>query len=375
MRRNDAVAKIGSLFFVVALLLFCSNSPQSKVEQLPNLTKQQIPLQNNGAGQRAIDSVDLPNDENIQNVINAIKRTGLAKYLNVELIESLSVNINNNDGKIYILLLAIKESNGILLVCKYTEGKLTIIDENNAILDTIEIDLGNHSLLEDNNSTFYLLSEYGPNVRSGDMIYFTVNSNGVFVDSLIRYHKAVLFDDISGVDAYIRAASISQKDFGTLRLKDLKMDIWDNYKIEFKIQEQDKLPPFHEVFEKISEESKKDKYYLKRFAGSDKDIERYESYLKMYPLSDKNHTMYNDIGYYLEQAEAYKEAIYVLNAVLEKYPQRVVAYLNIADAYWGNNEKAKAKEMYAKYVDLMKAQKKDASKIPKRVYDRASIQP
>ena len=136
------------------------------------------------------------------------------------------------------------------------------------------------------------------------------------------------------------------------------------------------LWPFKYTFETIVYESKEDKYFLKRRIdtyGYRNDIERYSAYFKTYPLSDSNYAMYNDIGYYLEQAEAYKEAIYVLSAVLEKYPERIVAYLNIADAYWGDGEKARAKEAYEKYAYLMKAQKKDMSKIPKRVYDRIAI--
>ena len=56
--------------------------------------------------------------------------------------------------------------------------------------------------------------------------------------------------------------------------------------------------------------------------------------------------------------------------VIEKDPNRVVVYLNIADCYWELNQKEKAKQNYQKYLSLMKSQKKDLKKIPKRVYER-----
>jgi tetratricopeptide (TPR) repeat protein len=83
-----------------------------------------------------------------------------------------------------------------------------------------------------------------------------------------------------------------------------------------------------------------------------------------------NIPLMNDKAYYLEQAGAYAESIKKKKKVISKSPDRVVAYLNIADAYWGNNEKEEAKKSYEKYVELMKKQGKDMKKIPQRVYDR-----
>ncbi|WP_281237911.1 tetratricopeptide repeat protein [Flavobacterium praedii] len=95
-----------------------------------------------------------------------------------------------------------------------------------------------------------------------------------------------------------------------------------------------------------------------------------KSYMYCYPLSNITITKYNDIAYYLEQARAYKESIFLLKEILSKYPDRVVAYLNLGDAQWGFDQNEKAKTSYQKYVELMKTQGKDLNKIPKRVYDR-----
>lgn len=78
---------------------------------------------------------------------------------------------------------------------------------------------------------------------------------------------------------------------------------------------------------------------------------------------------YNDIGFFLEQGKKYPEAITVLEEVIKAYPDRTVAYINLGDAYFGLQNKVKAKEAYFKYIDLMKNEGKE-SRIPKRVFER-----
>lgn len=79
----------------------------------------------------------------------------------------------------------------------------------------------------------------------------------------------------------------------------------------------------------------------------------------------------NNTAYYFEQSKNYKESIFLLKEIIKKEPNRVVAWLNIADAYWGNNQKKEAKEAYQKYISLMKSQKKDLKKIPQRAQERS----
>ena len=87
-------------------------------------------------------------------------------------------------------------------------------------------------------------------------------------------------------------------------------------------------------------------------------------------LSKKTLPTYNNIAYYLQKAGANKEAIYLLEKILQKYPNRTVAYYNIADAYWAIGEKEKAKEAYRTYIKQMKAKGKE-KRIPKTVLKRA----
>ncbi len=86
------------------------------------------------------------------------------------------------------------------------------------------------------------------------------------------------------------------------------------------------------------------------------------------PISVKTLTQYNDIARYLEKAGAYQESIYLLEKIIEKYPNRIVAYINLGDAYLGNKQKDKAIEAYKKYIERMKETGKE-KKIPKRVLE------
>lgn len=77
----------------------------------------------------------------------------------------------------------------------------------------------------------------------------------------------------------------------------------------------------------------------------------------------------NDLGFLFEQAGHYPEAVELLKHITSKHPDRVVAYLNLADAYWALDERAKAREAYDQYYKKMLAAQKQAS-IPSRVLER-----
>ncbi|MBC7388983.1 MAG: hypothetical protein H7329_07230 [Opitutaceae bacterium] len=97
--------------------------------------------------------------------------------------------------------------------------------------------------------------------------------------------------------------------------------------------------------------------------------DRIKYFLEKEPVDEANVISYNDIGYYLEQKKLFMEAGYVLVKVLEKFPQRTVAYLNLGDVLWNLNEQEKAAEYYKKYIELMKKVGKEA-KIPSKVTER-----
>lgn len=96
-----------------------------------------------------------------------------------------------------------------------------------------------------------------------------------------------------------------------------------------------------------------------------------ESVVYCNPINKQNLNQYNNIAYYFEQSNNHKQSIYLLEKIIEKFPDRIVAYLNLADAQWGINDKENAKKNYNKYIYLMKSENKDLSKIPQTAYDRS----
>ena len=88
-------------------------------------------------------------------------------------------------------------------------------------------------------------------------------------------------------------------------------------------------------------------------------------------LSSKNDVKnYNNMAFFLQKYGANKESVFILNQILKKYPQRTVAYINLADAYWELGKKKQAKMAYKSYIKQMKSKEK---KIPMRVFDRLKI--
>lgn len=77
----------------------------------------------------------------------------------------------------------------------------------------------------------------------------------------------------------------------------------------------------------------------------------------------------NDIAYYLQKSGNNLEAVMLLEVLLKKFPNRTVAYYNLADAYWELGRKKEAKAMYETYVKQMRANGKE-KRIPKVILER-----
>ncbi|MFP9100017.1 hypothetical protein ACLI09_13290 [Flavobacterium sp. RHBU_24] len=99
------------------------------------------------------------------------------------------------------------------------------------------------------------------------------------------------------------------------------------------------------------------------------------------PLTAKNVQKYNDIAFYILELLPYNQekkasltdsAIFLLDNITKSFPDRTVAWLNLADAYWENDRGhwKTAKKHYSKYLALMQIQGKDMNKVPQRVYQR-----
>ncbi|ASA56967.1 tetratricopeptide repeat protein [Vibrio gazogenes] len=99
--------------------------------------------------------------------------------------------------------------------------------------------------------------------------------------------------------------------------------------------------------------------------------QRYAALIKKYDITNKNVSQYNNLAYSLEKKEAYKEAIYLLNHIIDVYQSKAVAYINLGDAYWALEETNKAKDAYRTYIELMKKDGKE-SKISEQVLERVA---
>ncbi|WP_312392699.1 hypothetical protein [Chryseobacterium sp.] len=95
--------------------------------------------------------------------------------------------------------------------------------------------------------------------------------------------------------------------------------------------------------------------------------------IKEKPITNNTLDKYNNLAFYIAQTkEGSFKAIYLYNEILDKFPTRVVTYLNLGDCYWNIGIEDLAKENYKKYIALMKSQNKDLKKIPKQVWERVN---
>ncbi len=86
------------------------------------------------------------------------------------------------------------------------------------------------------------------------------------------------------------------------------------------------------------------------------------------PIHGKNVLAANEIGYFLEQANQLDVAQVFLDKVIERFPEREVAYLNRGDVFFkrGQSSYKEAKKDYQTYVELMNKRGLQA-KIPQRI--------
>jgi tetratricopeptide (TPR) repeat protein len=109
----------------------------------------------------------------------------------------------------------------------------------------------------------------------------------------------------------------------------------------------------------------KNEITIQNYGNSTNEYERipycdlkYLNLVKNEKITVSNLEYYNDKGYYLEQSGLYKEAIYLLEKIIENFPDRTVAYINLGDAYWGLGKKEHAKKAYLVYVEQMTSKNK-----------------
>ncbi len=82
----------------------------------------------------------------------------------------------------------------------------------------------------------------------------------------------------------------------------------------------------------------------------------------------------NDYGFFLQQAGQNDKAVGILQLVVSEDPKRIVAYLNLADAYWSLGKLQEAIDNYRRYEKLMVDSQK-ADKVPAKVKERLKTNP
>ncbi len=80
-------------------------------------------------------------------------------------------------------------------------------------------------------------------------------------------------------------------------------------------------------------------------------------------------TAVNDYGFFLQQSGRLQESSQILKEVTRVCPKRAVAYLNLADSYWGLGQIEDAKKSYRHYLSLIN-EGSDKRSVPQRVYQR-----
>ncbi|MHC8384671.1 tetratricopeptide repeat protein [Pseudomonas sp. LB3P14] len=182
---------------------------------------------------------------------------------------------------------------------------------------------------------------------------------GVYALPLGRFSSKSL-DEFNGADAfeYLKTLHIESQSGKDSREKLMPVDVSNNFDKALAAYKQGNKEQFNELMG----------YFIA--GGSEDSICAPETYVVGKYYFSKNPGWSNDLGFLFEQSGHYGEAVELLNYVVVNNPDRMVAYLNLADSYWGLGSKELAAESYKKYHSLM-VQSGKTEKIPKRVIERS----
>lgn len=294
-------------------------------------------------------------NENFNLSIDALKNNwGIVKYIkgNKPVIFSfvdynLLLNDKNSDSNTQVNNNLIRIENTSLFV-NQKEFKDLIINEM-SLTTSLEIV---------NDVSFFLTYEYNASSTKMKQIYsFVCKNNTIYLISkeILKYSKEGSLSN----KVYLKNYKLTNQLYSDL--EDIGSSLNDSF---LKNKSSAFTNLYNNTYEKIGAVDF-------TITNDDKFIKapiNEEKYIKNIKIIDTDKL--NDVAYYLEQSGAYKESIFFLNKIINDNPQRVVAWLNLADAQWGNNKKKDAKLSYQRYIHLMEILNKDIKKIPQRAYKR-----
>lgn len=291
------------------------------------------------------------------------------KYTIIDIIESPLFSEDRND-KLIIIKSNETEEEGILVYRNqnsYPTYQLeNIFNPHNSDFDStvtrnINATINDHKLiLEKDMYNGYSISQH--------FEFVPVNNNLILESGIYEYgtvcntytvtKKYILDSDAIGID-----------------LKDFKWDFFDkNNQKNWKLSIAD-----FELISNLILKFKNNKIKLKEFVENHvlvyKDNNllcepyRYMSMYENYNVYPKSITETNNLAYFLSEVGYNKEAVYLLENIIKFDRDRIVAYINLGDAYWELNEKKSAIISYQIYIELMKKNNKE-HRIPNRVLER-----
>jgi hypothetical protein len=167
-------------------------------------------------------------------------------------------------------------------------------------------------------------------------------------------------DDFNGADAfeYLKKLHIENQSGKGSREKLMPVDVSTNFDHALAAYKKGDKEKFNELMS----------YFVA--GGNEDSVCVPETYVVGKYYFSKNPGWSNDLGFLFEESGHYGEAVELLSYVVAQNPDRAVAYLNLADSYWGLGKKELAAENYKKYNSLM-VQSGKTAKIPKRVIERS----
>jgi hypothetical protein len=206
--------------------------------------------------------------------------------------------------------------------------------------------------------SFFLTYEYNASSTKMKQVYsFTYKNNVIYLISkeILKYSK----EGVLSSKVYLKNYKLTNQSYSDL--EEIGSSLNDSFIKHKSFAVTNLYDSFYKKIGILNYTVTNDDKFIKAPLDDDK-------YIKDIKIIDTDKL--NDVAYYLEQSGAYKESMFFLNKIIGDNPERVVAWLNLADAQWGDHKKNDAKISYQKYIHLMEIQNKDIKKIPPRVYER-----
>ncbi|WP_312076613.1 hypothetical protein [Chryseobacterium sp.] len=222
---------------------------------------------------------------------------------------------------------------------------------SNLIIDEMSVST---DFIKGKRNTFSLIYEYNASVTKVKEKYdFVFSHKGLNLTSkeTLKYGR----EGISLTKLYFKKYMMENKSFYNLQSLDANMnDEFNENPISLLYTNQKKL------FGKESYDLSNEDFFI-----------NYPN-IKQSTIEITNVEVANNLAFDLQNENADLSSKLILENIVRKYPNRIVAWLNLGDVNWSLEDKIKAKEAYRRYIILMKSQKKDLSKIPQRAYDRSN---